>query len=260
LGLDHTGHASTARVLQALALREGGRPLEALTLQASTEGGKPRLSERIQYANTLLQLGRLDGLTALLDELLVASRPLGANAKREVRLLQVQALTDLGRLPEAGAALADADALFATLRAETRYAAHRLLLAQGQWALAAGDLVRAQGVIDEAGSVVAATGQSDDPAWHKIHQLQARVYLANGRAADALKAANDALDWSQRMAIDPDASLHVANDRLLRAQAQHMLGNAEAARTDAVLAERQARAAGGADHPLVRLAHAESLS
>jgi serine/threonine-protein kinase len=56
LGLDHTGHASTARVLQALALREGGRPLDALTLQASTEGGTPRLSNafstRTHYCNS----------------------------------------------------------------------------------------------------------------------------------------------------------------------------------------------------------------
>lgn len=90
------------------------------------------MSERIQYANTLLQLGRLDGLAAMLDELFAASRSLGANAKREVRLLQVHALTDLGRLPEASAALADAEALFAPLRAEKRYPAHRLLLAQPQ--------------------------------------------------------------------------------------------------------------------------------
>jgi len=259
LGLDQTGHASTARVLQALALREGGRPLEALTLQASTEGGTRRLSERIQYANTLLQLGRLDGLAALLDELVAASRPLGSNAQREVRLLQVQALTDLGRLPEAGAALADADALFAPQSAEKRYAAHRLLLVQAKWALANDDLVRAQGALDEARSLVAATAQGDDPAWHKIHQLQARVHLANGRAADALKAADDALAWSQRLAVDPDGSVHVADDRLLRAQAERKLGRTEAARTDAALAERDARAAGGDDHPLVRLAHAESL-
>jgi serine/threonine-protein kinase len=259
LGLDHTGHASTARVLEALALREGGRPLDALTLQASTTDGTPRLSERIQYANTLLQLGRLDGIVATLDELLAASRTLGSNAKREVRLLQVQALTDLGRLPEAGAALADADALFASVRANKRYAAHRPLLAQAQWALAAGDLARSQGAIDEARSVVAATAQGDDPAWHKIYQLQARVHLANGRGADALKAADEALDWSQRQAVDPKGSVGVADDRLLRARAERMLGHTEAARTDAELAERYARAAGGDDHPLVRLAHAELL-
>ena len=130
---------------------------------------------------------------------------------------------------------------------------------QAQWALAADDLVRAQGAIDEAGSVVSATAQGDDPAWHKIHQLQARVHLANGRGADALVAANEALAWSQRLAVDPDGSVHVADDRLLRAQAEHLVGQAEAARTDAALAERHARAAGGDDHPLVRQAHAESL-
>jgi hypothetical protein len=137
-------------------------------------------------------------------------------------LLQVQALTDLGRLPEAGAALADADALFAPLRADKRYAAHRPLLARARWAMAAGDPVRAQGAIDEASSVLAATAQGDDPAWHKICQLQ-------------------------------------ADDRLLRARAERMLGHTEAARADAALAERHARAAGGDDHPLVRLARAESL-
>ena len=45
----------------------------------------------------------------------------------------------------------------------------------------------------------------------------------------------------------------------LRAQAQRMLGHVETAHADAALAERHARAAGGDDHPLVRLAHAESL-
>jgi hypothetical protein len=105
----------------------------------------------------------------------------------------------------------------------------------------------------------ARTAQGDDPAWHKIYQLQARVHLANGRAADALKAASDALDWSQRLAVDPDGSVRVADAQLLRAQAERMLGHTEAARTDAALAERHARAAGGDDHPLVQLAHAESL-
>ena len=74
-----------------------------------------------------------------------------------------------------------------------------------------------------------------------------------------MKAADEALDWSQRLAVDSDGSLHVADDRLLRAQAQRMLGNVEGARADAVLAEHHARAGGGDEHPLVRLAQAESL-
>lgn len=259
LGLDHTSHAATARVLQALALREGGRPLEALPLQAPVAGATPRLSERIQYAATLLQLARLDGLVATLDELLVVSRSVNPSAQRDVRLLQVRTLTDLGRWQEAAAPLADAEALFAPLRATQHYAWHRLLLARVHWALASGDASRAQGALDEARVVVQAAGQGDDPAWHKIHQLQARVHLASGRATEALKAIDDALDWSQRLAVDPDGSLQVADDRLLRARAQRLLGHVEAAHADAALAERHARAAGGDDHPLVRLAHEELL-
>src|SRR6185436_4536001 len=124
LGLDHTSHAATARVLQALALREGGRPLEALPLQAPVAGATSRLSERIQYAATLLQLARLDGLVATLDELLVVSRSVNPSAQRDVRLLQVRTLTDLGRWQEAAAPLADAEALFAPLRATQHYAWH----------------------------------------------------------------------------------------------------------------------------------------
>jgi hypothetical protein len=227
-------------------------------LQAPTAGIALRLSERIQYANTLLQLGRLDGLPVTLDEI-AASRALGPTGRRDVRLLQVRALTDLGRADDAAAALADAEALFGPLRASKRYAAHRLLLARAHWALAAGDVGGARVAVDEARALVAAAGQRDDPAWHEIHQLQARVHLASGRAAEALQEADAALDWSTRMSIDPEASLSVADDRLLQAQSQRMLGHPDAAHADAVLAERHARAAGGDNHPLVRLAQAELL-
>jgi len=259
LGLDHTGHEVTARVLQALALREGGRPLDALRLQAPSPGATQRVSERIQYANTLLQLGRVDGLMATLDELLSASSPLNPGAMRDVRLLQVRVLTDLGRLSEARAALADAEARFAPLRKTRHYSVHRLLLVQARLALASGDLAGAQAAVDDAGAVVDAAAQRDGAAWHQIHELQARIHLANGRAADALTVVDAALAWAERAAVDPGGSLQVADDRLLHAQAQLMLGQLDLAHADAVLAERQARAAGGDDHPLARLARAESL-
>ena len=259
LGLDHTGHEATARVMQALALREGGRPLEALRLQAPAAGAAARVSERIQYANTLLQLGRYEGLTATLDELLSASSGLNPAAQREARLLQVRVLVELGRLPEAATALADVGARFAPLRKARHFSVHRFLLEQARWALATGDLAGAQAAVDEAGAVVQAAGQADGASWHRIHEVQARVDLANGRATDALKVSEDALEWAQRAAIDPNASLQIADDRLLRAQAERLLGQTDLAHADAVLAERHARAAGGDDHPLARLAHAESL-
>ena len=259
LGLDHTTHLLSARRMEAQALRDGGRPLEALALQAPDVASSPRLSERTQYVLTLLQLGRLDGLAMRIDELVATGRTLGPNANREVHLIQAEGLTDLGRLREADVALEEAAALFGPLLAAKRYAVHRLALVRAHWALASGDMTRAQGAIDEASAMVAATGQRDDPAWHRIHHLQARVHLASGRSADALKFVDDALDWSQRHAVDAEGSLQVAEDRLLRAQVQRQLGHVDVARADAALAERHARAAGGDDHPLVPLAHAESL-
>ena len=169
-------------------------------------------------------------MVAMLDELLAASRTLGPNARTR-RAPAAGAGPDRSRplAPRRVRHWLDAEALFVPLRAGKRLCGAPPAVgagALGVWPPATSCAHKS--AIDEAGPVVAAAGQGDDPAWHKIHQLQARVHLANGRAADALKAADDALDWSQRLAVDPDGSLHVADDRLLRAQAQRMLGNVEA--------------------------------
>ena len=160
LGLDHTTHASTARGLQALALRDGGRPLDALTLQRRPRAARPACPNAFSTRTRCCSSG---GSTAS-RRCSTSWSPRAARSARtpnaRCACCRREALTDLGRLPEAGAALADAEALFAPLRADKRYAAHRLLLVQAHWALAAGDLARAQGAIDEAGSVVAATGQA----------------------------------------------------------------------------------------------------
>src|SRR5262249_28294246 len=104
-GLDHTTPLMSAPGVEARALRAGGRALDALALQALDVANSPRLSERGQYVLTLLQLGRLDGITARLDDLVAISRTLGPNANREVRLIQAEGLTELGRLREAGQVL-----------------------------------------------------------------------------------------------------------------------------------------------------------
>ncbi len=262
IGLERTSHQATARALEALALREGGRPLEALALFEAGGGASTntRLSERLQYATTLLYLQRLDNMMPLLDALLAAARAQDVGgADRAVRLLQMQTLVDLGRWREAREPLARAETLFASLRKERRYSARAFAFARAHWALAADDIAQAQEAIDEARAIVIAAAQPDDPAWHRIYQLQARNHLARGHAAEALADAEEALARSQRQAIDPDASLKVADDLLLRAQARHALGERDAARADATAAQRHAEATAGTDHPLVRRAQAASL-
>jgi eukaryotic-like serine/threonine-protein kinase len=262
LGLERTSHQETASALEAMALREGGRPLDALALlkKSGSEGTNVRLSMRVQYATTLQQLQRLDGFLALLDGLLVAARAQDVGGvDRAIRLLQVQTLADLGRWREAREPLAEAEALFAPLRKERRYNARAFSFVRAHWALAADDLAQAQEAVDEARAIVVATAQRDDPAWHRVHHLQARVHLAHGRAAEALGGAEEALALSQRRAIEPEASLTVAEDLLLRARALHALGQRDAARADSRTAQRHAEAAAGADHPLVARARSESL-
>jgi hypothetical protein len=56
-----------------------------------------------------------------------------------------------------------------------------------------------------------------------------------------------------------DASLKMAEDLLLSAQARHALGQRDAARADAAAAQRHAQAAAGAEHPLADRARSESL-
>jgi len=261
LGLERTGHLATSRALEAIAMRDGGQPLAALALlQARREvDGKARLSERVQHATTLLRLQRFDDLMPLLDGLLIESRAQDASsATRAVRLLQVQTLADSGRWQEARVPLADAQALFASLRRERRYAARVLAFTQAHWALVAGDVEQAQLAVEEARVIVAATAQPDDPAWHRVHQLQARVHLAQGRASEALTEASNALVRSQRQAVDPDASLQVAEDLLLSALSRHGLGDFDAARANALAAQRHVEAAAGINHPLA--GHAKALA
>jgi eukaryotic-like serine/threonine-protein kinase len=262
LGLERTSHQETARALEAIALREGGRPLDALALLEADarEGATVRLSVRVQHAMALQHLQRGDRLLPLLEGLVVAARAQNSgDVDQRVRLLQVQTLTDLGRWREAREPLAHAEALFAPLRKERRYNARAFAFMRAHWALAADKLAQAQESVDEARAIVTATAPRDDPAWHRIHHLQARVHLAQGRAAEALGDAEEALTRSRGHAIEPEASMTVAEDLLLRAQARHALGESDAARADATAALRHAQAAAGADHPLVARARSESL-
>ncbi|MBC7941006.1 MAG: hypothetical protein H7Z19_14835, partial [Chitinophagaceae bacterium] len=267
LGLDRTGHMTTALGLEAIALRDGGQPLAALALLQAGGGtdGTVRLSSRIQYATTLLRLQRLDVLLPLLDGLLTSSRAQdGDSASRAIRLLQVQALVDANRWQQAREPLADAELMFATLRKERRYAARVFAFTRAHWAMAANEAGQAQNALDEARAILTTTAQPDDPSWHRVHQLQARLHLHQGRAAEALTQANEALVRSQGQAVEPGASLQVADDLLLRARSRQALGELEAARADAAAAQRHAEAAAGVDHPLVAqarvTAHARAAS
>jgi hypothetical protein len=163
-------------------------------------------------------------------------------------------LLDSGALAQARDKLADAERLYAALLAGQRYPARLLLFARAEVALSSGDVATAEAAIRQARDIVQRTGQADDPAWRQLHRSAAHLHLARGQAEAAVTSAEAALALSRQQAIDPEASLFVAEDLLLRARARQAGGRIEQARADARLAERHARAAGGNEHPLARQA------
>ena len=260
IGRGQTPGAMNARINLATALRDGGRPLDALAVHEAVRSGAagrelntgPR---NLHYATTLAALGRH-------DEALVALGPLLADARSrddrtEVRAIMVsRALVqiEIGALEEAQASVREAERLYADLLAKRRYTARQPLFARARLALAQRDAGAALDALRQAREIVQLTGYAEDPAWHQIHHLEGRLALLRGDPKSARTSAAAALAIAQRQAIDVDASLTVAEDLLLLAQARLAQGDAAGARADAERAAQQAQAAAGAGHPVTRLA------
>jgi len=260
LARDRTPGMMNTQAQLASSLREGGRPLDALQLHQALEAGAagreialgPR---RYQHAATLLSAGRQAQAAPLLVQLLADARQRNdRTAVRAISILQIQSLLDSGALAEAQAKLREAEQLYAALLGGKRYAARMVLLARAQVSLALGDLPKAEGALRDARELIEATAQADDPAWRVAHRVQARLHLARGEAQPALDSAEAALRLSRQQAVNPQASLFIAEDLLLRAQAHRLRGDHPQAQADARLAAQHAREAAGAEHPVTRQA------
>jgi HEAT repeat protein len=105
--------------------------------------------------------------------------------------------------------------------------------------LARGNLQDAHQAIEEARAVVAHVNNPADPAWRFVHFYAAQIALRAGRSDDARDAAAAALEYSRRQAVDPDASVFIAEDLMLRAQAFQALGRLGDATREARLADQQ---------------------
>jgi eukaryotic-like serine/threonine-protein kinase len=260
LGRDHTPGMMNTQAQLASSLREGGRPLDALRLHEALEAGTagreiavgPR---RFQHAAALVSAGRHARAAPLLVQLLADARQ--RNDRTEVRavtILQIQSMVDSGAHGEAQAKLLEAEQLYAALLAGKRYVARLLLFARAQVGLAVGDLPLAEAALLAARELIERTAQADDPAWRLAHRLQARLHLVRGEAQAALDSAEPALRMSRQQAADPQASLCIAEDLLLRAQVHRLRGDLPQAQADARLAAQHARDAAGAEHPVTRQA------
>lgn len=247
--------------LLGMALREGGRPLEAL----SAFGGEGRFDPagpeqsptlRMQYAQGLTAAGRPADAIRLL-QLVRRTMQGSANVgdQRNVATALAGALLAQGKPVAAAAVLDEIEPQLATIRQARRAAVRGHVLTRAQVALAARDAGAAEAAVAELKASIEASPASD-AVWRGWHRVAAELALLRDQPQPALTEAEAALLRSMRLAIDPASSLHVGEDLLLRAQARQALGQRDEARADAASALRHAETAGGAEHPLVKRARA----
>jgi hypothetical protein len=256
IGRGQAPGAMNARTSLATALREGGRPLDALAVHEvvrhATAGREQSTGPRsLQLATTLSALARYDEALLALGPLLTDAR--SRDDRTEVRFITVlRALMqiEIGALEQAQASLQEAEQLYADLLAKRRYTARQPLFARAHLALAQRDAAAARTALRLAREIVQGTGYTDDPAWRQIHHLEGRLALLQGDAPSARTSAEAALAIARRQSIDADASLIMAEELLLLAQARLAQGDTQGARADAANAARQAQAAAGAGHPM----------
>jgi serine/threonine-protein kinase len=254
LGTFETVQANNLRGLHAQVLRDGGQPLRALAEQDDlladhlARGGERRTVSSLLYERglTLLALGRASQAAAELTETLQAALQRGDRSQARATAAALTTAQAAAAQPRAArASLAEAMGLFAQPLEQRTFSARFPLFAQAELALAEGSIDEAARAIDQAGAIVEGRpGRPQDAAARLLHGLRARLALAQGRAAEALVPAGQALAISRAQAIRPEASVFVAEDLVLRAQALHASGDVSAAREAAGQAQRHLIAAG----------------
>jgi serine/threonine-protein kinase len=248
LGRADTPGMMNVTTIGATLLRDGGRPdralpiLQELLARHVARGGAPESIPPLEYdiALTLVRLGRPVDALPLLERSGTAARSRGdATLIRATSVARIIALADAGRLEEAATLRRELEPMYVRLRADRQYIARLFLFAAAHLALARGNLQDAHQAVEEARAVVARVNNSTDPAWRFVHFYAAQIALRAGRPDEARDAAAAALEYSRRQAVDPDASVFIAEDLTLRALAFQALGRLAEAARDAQLADQQ---------------------
>jgi serine/threonine-protein kinase len=258
LGMGSSPSANNLRAALANILRDGGQPGEALRLQDqllrdhANRGGDPRTVASVGFDRglSLIRAGRAAEAVSALRAAQQDARTLGdSSLKRASTVALVSALIADGRLNDARIELQQAQFDYAKPLAERTYVARLVIFAQAEAELAAGDLSAAAAALDEADRILARSGNRTDPALRTLHVLRGRLELAAARPNSALEHARHALELSRLHAIEPNASVYVAEDLVAVAQARATLGDIAGADADARQARAGFAASGIANHP-----------
>ena len=268
IGEADTPSMNNARGALAIALREGGLPLEALGVldellaQNSVRNGSPATVDALEYeeAMTLLRCGRAAEALAALTRARAQSVARGDSTLiRATSIGRILALVQLADLDAAQVRLKETEPLYVKLRADKAYVARLFLFAQTEFALARRQLDAAQASLAEVRTLLEALENPGDPAWRLEHEYAARIALARRDFQAARIEASEALAIAQRLAIDPEASVYIGEALTLRASAYEDLGDRAAARGDARRAIRQLEASAGPHNLMLARARALAL-
>ncbi len=239
-GSGGTAAALNTRVIRATVLRDGGQPAAALAefdavlAEHAASGGEARTLASVQHDRglALQQLGRGGEALQAFQQALPAARSLGDRTLVRATLVALTtAQARAGQVAAAEAGLAELLNLYAQPLAQQSFIARLALFAQAEVALAAGELKRAQGTLDQATALLARRGaEQPDGASLALLALCARLALAQGRPDVAREPAQRALALSRRMAIDPQASVRIGEALRLLAAVEQAAGDAARAR------------------------------
>jgi serine/threonine-protein kinase len=208
-------------------------------------------TEALNWAICVEELGQpLESLNWYARALKVAANEHNLTVEMHTHANRARALTSLKRFAEADA---DLEAVAALAQKDAGASVRPATLAQvirSQWMLAQGHSAGARTRLDP---LIAAMRDPDSNIGSYLPTallLSSRIATAEGRTADAARAATEALDLWQKRARNAESSADVGEALLVLAQAQHAGKDLGAARQSAARALIALNNGLGPDHPM----------
>ncbi|WP_310385185.1 serine/threonine-protein kinase [Roseateles sp.] len=267
MGRGQTARSSTLWNNLGAALAASGQVRAGVLALERSQAIEQRISGAAGDATVLANLGdsfadeeRYAAALALLQQAQVVARSMpGPRVMGEIQLRLAAALLGLGRLDEAGAALADASALLGSLLKPGHPSLGTVALTAGKLRLAQGDAAGARVLIEQAAAIYAAAS-NDHPGRFRAQVALARVLQAQGQAEAAQQIAGQALMLARHFSTGFASSEYLGSALLLQAELLMAAGQRGQAAKLAADAVAHLRATVDASAPLLKRAEALALA